>query len=128
MGAILLLVFFGLSAVVMTFGNWVDRRTILHLDREKIRFENGLSNAEILWSGIERLEVHQDKISKKVFVFGAHAHFAFRIWGEVVMSEKVRGGVGFEQGNVILETITHKTGLVKNPAENDPSVYYYTRE
>lgn len=120
--------FLGLSALVMSFGNWVDRRTAMTVDTRGVDFENGLRKVRMVWGEIERVEVHQDRLGKRVHLFGGEKYFGFRVLAEVVMGAKVRGQVGFERGEAILETILNQTGLKRGPAEEGGSVVYYMRE
>lgn len=123
-GMVVFVVFLGLSALLMSFGNWVDRRTVMMVSASEIHFENGLRNVTIPWNAIERLEVHQDRLGKRAHVFGGEKYFAFRVLVEL----KMGGQVGFERGEEILDTILAKAELERQPSEEGGSVYYYLRE
>ena len=52
-----LAVFFVFAALSISFGNWVDRRTLLRLEPTGVSFRNGLRNVHLEWSEINRMEV-----------------------------------------------------------------------
>jgi hypothetical protein len=64
-GSFLMLGFFGLSAMVIFLGNWIDRRTFLGMDENGIDFRNGLRNVQFMWEEVEKVQVHPSNAGDK---------------------------------------------------------------
>jgi hypothetical protein len=121
--------FFLLAALSISLGNWMDRCTVIRLDPEGIRFENGLRHAVLTWQQIKQVQVYPTEWSKKVGVVGAGTHFEFRTLAEVKVQDKVKGRMGFAEGERILQRIIQAAGLVEKQAETPrPGVHYYARQ
>jgi hypothetical protein len=99
------------SALSISFGNWMDRRTVIRLRPGGIEFENGLRKASLKWEEINRVEVFPSAWGKKVQVIGSGAHFSFRTLGEVSYLGESRGRLGFAEGELILQRILESTHL-----------------
>jgi hypothetical protein len=120
--------FFLLSAVLISFGNWVERKTRLTLDVSGIEFTNGLRHVIISWMAIGEVRIFPSRIGKKVFVYGANEFFSFQTQGELFVSSKMRDRIGFEKGEVILETILYQSRLSDTIKHQADGFYYYLRE
>jgi len=130
-GRILTLVFAGffvISAILITFGNWVDRSTSLTLNENGIEYNNGLRHVIISWMSIREVRIYSSRIGNKVVVYSAEEFFSFQTLGEFVMSGKIRDRVGFEQGEMILETILYQSELSDSMKHQADGFYYYLRE
>jgi hypothetical protein len=126
---VLLDLFFLLAALSISLGNWMDRRTVIHLDSEGMRFENGLRHVALTWQQIKQVQVYPTDWGKKVSVVGARAHFEFRTLAEVKVQDQVKGRLGFVEGDQILQGIIQAAGLVEKQGEPTQSgVNYYARE
>ncbi len=121
-----LAVFFVFAALSISFGNWVDRRTLLRLEPTGVSFRNGLRNVHLEWSEINRMEVLNSSLGSKVRVYGEKAHFDFRTLGEFRVSGEVKGRMGFAEGETILSTILKFSGLKE--VEHTGNSYYYMRQ
>ena len=121
----ILMVFFLLSAMVISLSNWVDRKTTLVLQPESIEFRNGLRNVHLEWDQIEKLRVVSDRWGQRVHILGAGASFNFRLLSEVEYQGKVRGQMGFPEGEAILKEILKSSGLTLT--ESDDQGRYYAR-
>jgi hypothetical protein len=118
--------FFLLSGMVISFGNWMDRRTLIQISPEDIWFENGLRKVQIKWEEIRQVEVIPSRWGKKVRVMGADSHFEFRTLAEIEASDTIQAKMGFAEGERILEHILEKSGL--HPVERPGSGYTYARQ
>jgi hypothetical protein len=125
-GVAFLLVFLLFSGMGISLGNWMDRKTIITISEESVSFKNGLRNTNLNWTDIQRIEVTPSKWGKKVRVIGTHSYFDFRSIGEISVFGDVKGRMGFEKGDKILDMIILKTGLIKFSL-ND-SRYYYSHK
>jgi hypothetical protein len=115
-------VFLLFSAISISLGNWVDRRSVIRLEADGIAFENGLRSVRLNWLEVQNVAVVPTRLGKRVQVQGAQSHFTFK-----TMSEAALGGqqlrTGFADGQEILETILKECGL-QLKAEKDGMVYY----
>jgi hypothetical protein len=121
-------VFFGFlafSALSISFGNWMDRKTRLQLDTDGISFENGLRHVRLGWSEVQKVAVLPSRLGKVVQVVGQQSHFDFKTLGQVEFQGKLRGQTGLSEGQAILDIILHKTDLVL--IEESNNAYYYAR-
>jgi hypothetical protein len=115
--------FFLLAGLAVSLGNWMDRRTFIKLTPGSIEFSNGLRHVELEWQEIDQLEVYPSKWGDKVHVRGPESHFAFRTMGEVKMNQEVKGRMGFEEGDKILEVLVERSKLRK-VEQSEPGEYY----
>jgi len=113
------------SAVSISLGNWIDRRTFIRLERDGIRFENGLRKVWLGWPEVQKVTVLPARWGQAVQVIGQGAHFAFKTLGEVEFQGEVRGRTGFVEGRAILGVILREAGL--QLVEESNSAYYYAR-
>lgn len=126
-----LMIFLLFSAGSISLGNWMDRQSLIRLDDSGLSFQNGLRNVHLHWDEIQEVRAWPAQWGKKVEVIGektndVKAHFGFRTLGEVSVQGEVKGRMGFEKGEEILETILQHSGLekVEHPGEG----YYYARK
>jgi len=117
--------FLAFSAVSISFGNWMDRRTYIALDADGISFENGLRRVRLSWHQIQKVAVLPARWGKSVQVLGENSHFSFKTLGKVQFQGEVRGQTGFTEGQTILDMILQETGL--ELIEETNSAYYYAR-
>jgi hypothetical protein len=113
------------SALSISLGNWMDRKTFIRLEVDGIRFENGLRRVRLRWPEIQQVAVLPARWGRWVQVVGSNAHFAFRTLGEIEFQGEVRGRTGFADGQAILATILREAGLQLREKSN--SAYYYGR-
>ena len=116
------LLFSGLS---ISLGNWLDRNTVIWLEVDGIRFENGLRRVRLSWHEVQKVAVLPARFGKTVQVSGIKFHFGFKTLGEVQFQGEVRGRTGFPDGQAILDVILQEVGLVL--VEESNNAYYYTR-
>lgn len=112
------------SAPAISLGNWMDRRTVLHLDADGIAFVNGLRSLRLNWIDIQNVAVVQTRSGKRIQVQSEQSHFTFKTLTVVSMlGQTVRSG--FADGENILQSIL-QAGNLKLTKESE-GVYYYTR-
>ena len=114
-----------LSAISISFGNWMDRQTSIAFLSDGIRYKNGIRQVSLNWSEIKKVVVLPARWGKTVQVFGESSNFGFRTIGQVNYQGVGFGRTGFADGQLILEEILQKTGL--NISEELNNAYYYTR-
>jgi hypothetical protein len=121
-----LAIFLLLSALSISLGNWMDRHTLLRIESDGVRFENGLRHAFLHWNEIQQVQVYPSNWGKKVRVLGSQAHFDFRTLGEVTVQGDVKGRMGFADGEAILRKIVQEAGLkqIDRPGNGE----YYARQ
>jgi hypothetical protein len=113
------------SSVSISLGNWLDQTTVIWLEADGVRFENGLRRVRLGWHEVQKVAVLPARWGKSVQVIGERSHFGFKTLGEVQFQGEVRGRTGFSKGQVILDFILHETGLVL--VEESNNAYYYAR-
>lgn len=118
--------FLVIAGLAVTLGNWMDRRTLLSLDSNCVRFTNGLRKVTLEWEDINKIFVYPSKWGKKVHVIGNTGHFFFRTLGEVKILEEVKGRMGFSEGDKILKFLLDQTSLVL--LNSSEARYYYSRQ
>jgi hypothetical protein len=118
-----LLIILLFSATLISLSNWVDRKTVLILESDGIEYRNGLRNASIKWDQIEKIRVTPDRWGSRVHVLGSRAHFNFRMLSDIEFQGKVRGQMGFPEGETILNEIIRSSGLSLTE-DNDQDRYY----
>ena len=123
--ATLLTIFLLLSAVLISLGNWVDRKTILILEPDGVEFHNGLRNVTMRWDQVETVNVIADRWGQRVHISGTEGKFNFRMLSEVEIQGKVGGKMGFPKGETILKEIIHTSGL--SLVDNKDQDRYYAR-
>ena len=117
--------FLAFSALSISFGNWMDRKTRIVLEVGGINFENGLRRVRLSWHEVQKVAVLPARWGKSVQVVGEKSHFGFKTLGEVQFQGKVRGQTGFAKGQSILDVVLRETGLVLVDESNN--AYYYAR-
>jgi len=100
-----------LSALSISLGNWMDRRTRIHLAANGLDFENGLRRVHLDWGQIRQVKILPGRWGKKVQVLGERAYFQFNTLGEVRLQGVLKGRVGFELGDEILQRIIEQGHL-----------------
>lgn len=121
-------IFFGFlvfSALSISLGNWMDRKTRILLEPDGIRFENGIRRVRLSWLDIQKVAVLPARWGQSVQVLGEQAHFDFKTLGEVKYQGRVRGQVGFTDGKTILDVILREANLTL--IEQSNNAYYYAR-
>jgi hypothetical protein len=114
------------SAIAISLGNWIDRRTLLRIEPDGIGFDNGLRRVFLPWNEIHQVQVFPSTWGKKVNVIGDRGHFNFRTLGEVTLQGKIKGRLGFEKGDEILAHILDNTRLKRSTGPEN--IDYYARE
>jgi hypothetical protein len=120
-----------LVAIGMSLANWMDRKTIIRMDDEGIYFSNGLRHVNLNWEQINEVRVLPAQWGEKVQVFGPGSYFGFYTLGEVKSNGKVLGRTGFKEGDLILEHILERSGLIDGKQVDlgdQQQGYYYSRQ
>ena len=113
------------SALSISLGNWMDRRTVLRLHSDSVEFENGLRSVRLAWPEVQKVTVSAARFGKRVDVIGQAAHFTFKMLSETGMMNEQVFRTGFAAGQTILDAVLKSSGLqFKSEAEG---VYYYAR-
>lgn len=126
-GGNFLAAFFLFSSLVLSMANWQNRKTAMTLSSSGVRFENGLQTIWMLWEEVNRIEVFTGRVNDKIRVKSADKDFAFDMYNEVVLNGKSRGAVGFEQGELILETILRQAHIDTAQKQHAEGYDYYTK-
>jgi hypothetical protein len=120
-----MVIFLLVSALFISLSNWIDRKTRLILDPEGIKFQNGLRKVALTWDQIDKLSVIYDRWGERVHIYGNRTYFSFRNLGDVRIQGKVRGQLGFPDGQEILQQILISSDLIQT--DEDDQGHYYAR-
>jgi len=116
-------IFLLVSALSISLGNWMDRRTILRIAADGVSFENGLRRVSLTWSQIDEVRIRPARWGEQIQVIGEQSHFSFNTLGELQFKGENRAKVGFGQGQEILKEILNASGLTRKK-QNDRYAYY----
>jgi len=120
--------FFCLSAVFISFGNWMDRHTSLTLTDIGIEYKNGIRHVRMDWAGIKEVRIFPSGKGCKVFVYNSFGHLSFQTLTEISTNGKVKICYGFEKGEEILEAILKRSKLRDVGKHHTERYDYYTSE
>jgi hypothetical protein len=115
-----------LSALLISLGNWIDRRTVMRMDEQGIEYKNGLRKVRLAWLEIEEVRVVPSRWGNRVQVSSQRNTFAFHTLGEVRMHGELKGRMGFAMGEEILRQLVLKSGL--QIVDRQGEGYYYARQ
>lgn len=119
-----LLVIFTLgAALLISFGNLVERKTVIAITNHGVRFENGLRKVRLAWEEIQAVRVRPAVWGKRVQVRGKQTRFEFHTLGEVKYKGTVQAKTGFAQGDEIVRQIVLNSGLRIADQLGDEVVY-----
>jgi hypothetical protein len=124
----LLVAFFCLSAVLISFGNWLDRRTFLTLTDTGVEYQNGIRHVQVDWGKIKEVRIFPFGKGCKVVVYCDHEFFSFQMLTEISKADKVEIRHGFEKGEEILEVILKRSNLCDVEKRHAERYDYYKRE
>lgn len=122
---LVMVIFLLISALFISFSNWIDRKTVLTLNEEGIKYYSGLRSVSMKWEDIEQLQVLPDRWGQRVLIFGNRTNIRFRTLSNVDFQGKVRGQIGFHNGKAILDEIIQSSSLIST--ENEKQGHYYIR-
>lgn len=114
-----------LTAGSISFGNWMDRKTVLILGPEGLSFRNGLRAIQLDWDQVQAIQVIPTQWGDQAIVSGAETRFSFRTLSEISRKGEVRSRMGFAQGVFIIEQIVKHGGLTK--IDQPEAGRYYAR-
>ena len=123
---LLLEVFLIFAGTSISLGNWMDRHTLIRMNESGIAYKNGLRNVHMGWQEIRQVRVIPARWGNKVQLVGEKAHFEFRTLGEVKVAGELKGRMGFEDGEEILQEIVMNSGVHR--IDESGNGYYYVRE
>ncbi len=116
-------IFLLLASLSISLGNWMDRKSVIYLDDQGVEFINGLRHVTLTWAQVQQVEVTSSTWGNKVQVYGDLGHFSFRALGEVKAYGEVKGRMGFEQGDLIVEKIIMNAHLKEVAQDGNRLVY-----
>ena len=119
----LFVAFFGLSALSISLGNWMDRHTLLRLQPDGVFFTNGVRRVFLPWESIHSVRVAPDEFGKRVYVRGEGGHFTFRTLSRVKVAGRIQGAFGFPDGETILGHILAAAGLEQQETSGEETYY-----
>jgi len=119
-------IFLLLASLSISLGNWMDRKSVIHLSDQRVEFLNGVRHVTLTWEQVQQIEVAGSTWGNKVQVYGDLGHFTFRALGEVKAYGEVKGRMGFEQGDLIVEKMVMNAHLKEVARDGNRLVYART--
>jgi hypothetical protein len=114
--AIFLLVFFSLSAVLISFGNWMESRTLIDLSSEQVVYRSPVRNVTLALKDIDELWTSHTGRGWRVAIRGEGGFFTYR--------SAVRLGGRFDQVvSIGIEHGERLAGLIRSMAQLSSPVY-----
>ncbi len=114
------------SALSISLGNWMDRKTELRINQSRVIFTNGLRNVKMTWDEIQEVRAMPARWGRKVQVIGNKSYFGFQTLAEIKVMGEVKGRFGFVRGEDILRQIVLNSHM--HIVERTGEGYYYARE
>jgi hypothetical protein len=112
-------------SILLSFGNWQDRKTSLSIDNKEIMYQSGLRKNSLNWGDVHQVYVYPGKYSDRLFVMGAKNRVTFSIQKKLLSDGKSQ--IGFPDGKEILEKIFSFSKIQKSSKKNEKSYYYYSK-
>jgi len=126
-GGIILGSFFLISAVIISLGNWQNRKILLKLSEDQIWFFNGVKETRIKWYEIQRVEVYKGRFNDKINLISETERINFDIVGLEQLKQDKNPHYGFQEGVEILNIILDRTNL-KVQKHEETGYYYYQKD
>ena len=116
LGATLLIV---LLAILVSYGNWIERNTKLVVRQEGIYYRSPLRRRSFSWEQIEQLDLLPHNRGWRVRVFGEQGAFHYQSQGTLNFGSFDQMAVGIAKGEQVAAYIRHRSGLDKVQARGD---------
>ena len=125
-GGIILCTFFLISAVIISLGNWQNRKTVLRLSRDQIWYFNGIKESSLSWEEIQRVEVYSGRFNDKISLVSDSGIIRFDIVNLEHFDQDKTPNYGFKEGVKILNSILDQTDF-NEKKQNRLGYYYYQK-
>jgi hypothetical protein len=96
--AIFLLVFFSLSAVLISFGNWMESQTLITLSMEQVVYRSPVRKVTLAFKDIDELWVSYTGRGWRVAIRGEGGFFTYRSAARLGGRSDQVVSIGIEQG------------------------------
>ena len=113
--------FFLLSAILVSFGNYVNRSTRMVLTEDNIKFFNGIRKIQMAWEQIDEVLEVPSRMGPKIWIIGNGKRIAFQKNSVIKWKEEIRDRIGFEESDEIMDIIMKKRPNLELRKEE----YYY---
>ncbi|MFP3852866.1 MAG: PH domain-containing protein [Anaerolineales bacterium] len=108
LGALLL---FTSLALIITFGNWMERNTALEVESEGIRYRSPLRKVRLSWDEITELGLSKSNDGWRVEVEGESGRFHYQTAGSLQFAGFEEMPLGIPEGGAIAALIKQRSGL-----------------
>ncbi len=114
--AVFLLVFFSLSAVFISFGNWMESHTLIQLSSEQVVYRSPVRKVTLAFDSIDEMWVSRAGRGWRVTVRGEGGYFSYR--------SAVRLGGRFNQAvSIGIEQGERLAGLIRSMAKLSSPIF-----
>lgn len=114
-----LTVFVGLAAILITFGNWVDRSTRIDVNPDGIKYQNGLRSLMIGWGVVRGLRAFPLRRGWRLEVENPIGRLSFRSPAELQLGSFEGMQVGIEYGDDLARDIVAGAQLARLERQDD---------
>jgi hypothetical protein len=104
-------VLFGAVALLISFGNWVERNTRLQLTQRGVKFQSPLRQVQLGWSEVDSIKLLAANQGWRVYVEGGGQTFRFQSAGRLRFGDIQEMGIGIPAGEEIAAYIRQQSGL-----------------
>jgi hypothetical protein len=106
-----LFVLFLVGAVMVSFGNWIDRQTRIRIDADQVEFHSPLRRLAIAWERVESLTAVPTASGWRILVAGNGEFFQFRTESVLGQGTDAAMPVGVQGGERLARLICSNAGL-----------------
>lgn len=123
-GGILLAIFFLLSAIIISLGNWTNRKTVLRIREVGIDLDNGIKMITFKWQDIIRIEVFTGRFNDKISLITESGRMNFDIAVSDDNKSATSQRFGFQEGDEILKILLDRSKVSQQKVDAEGYVYY----
>jgi hypothetical protein len=104
---------FTIAAGLMSFSNWLERKTFIRVDSNGVVYASPIRNVRMEWSRVAYVAAAKSGPSWKILVAGGGGHFHYRTEGMVRAGARGTLRLGMKEG-------TRLTALIRGQADLGP--------
>ena len=125
--AVTAVILFGAIAMLISFGNWVERNTKLQLTKERIRYRSPLRKESLSWDDVHELRVSKSKQGWRIQVVGESGSFHYQSQGRLQFADIDSMELGVASGLLIAAFIRKQSKLTEKTREGNEWVCKATK-
>lgn len=116
-------ILFGLIAILISFGNWVERNTELQVTKEGVSYHSPLRRRSFSWQEVEQVRIMDSRHGWRVQVIADHGSFHYQSQGWLEFGGVDSMELGFPAGLAIAAFIQQRCHLDEQHRDGSEWVY-----